>query len=263
MSIEEKVDRQVRSTAAKMANRKGTRWIVLRWALLMVATLIGAGFLGYTIGTAQAKEVELWRGLVVAPENRCGEYERRHYSYPKAIEHAIVRVQGGRIWSPYTNESFHSIHETDIEHIVATSEAHDSGMCARPRAIRREFAMDLRNLTLASPALNRWEKSGKDAAEWLPKQNRCWFAAKVVEVKRTWGLTVDYAEAMALEGVFSVCSGFAATPLPKSTLERYDDNSNGRITCAEARRHDIAPVRRGHPAYPYMRDGDGDGIVCE
>ena len=43
----------------------------------------------------------------------------------------------------------------------------------------------------------------------------------------------------------------------------WDDNGNGRISCAEARRHGIAPVRRGHPAYRYMRDGDGDGIVCE
>ena len=46
-------------------------------------------------------------------------------------------------------------------------------------------------------------------------------------------------------------------------LGRWDDNRNGRITCAEACRHGIAPVWRGHPAYPYMRDGDGDGVVCE
>ena len=46
-------------------------------------------------------------------------------------------------------------------------------------------------------------------------------------------------------------------------LARYDDNGNGRITCAEARRHGIAPVPRSHPAYRYMRDGDGDGVVCE
>ena len=40
---------------------------------------------------------------------------------------------------------------------------------------------------------------------------------------------------------------------------------NGRITCAEARRHGITPVPRSHPAYRYMRDGDGDGdgVVCE
>ena len=43
----------------------------------------------------------------------------------------------------------------------------------------------------------------------------------------------------------------------------YDDNGNGRITCAEARAHGIAPVHRGHPAYEYMRDTDGDGVVCE
>ena len=37
------------------------------------------------------------------------------------------------------------------------------------RTMRREpvFATDLRNLTLASPVVNRHRKSGKDAGEWL------------------------------------------------------------------------------------------------
>ena len=52
-------------------------------------------------------------------------------------------------------------------------------------------------------------------------------------------------------------SGTAAGRIP------WDDNGNGRVTCAEARRHGIAPVPRSHPAYAYMRDGDGDGVVCE
>ena len=46
-------------------------------------------------------------------------------------------------------------------------------------------------------------------------------------------------------------------------LSLYDSNGNGRITCAEAREHGIAPVRSDHPAYPYMRDPDADGVVCE
>ncbi|WP_420462033.1 excalibur calcium-binding domain-containing protein [Candidatus Palauibacter sp.] len=50
---------------------------------------------------------------------------------------------------------------------------------------------------------------------------------------------------------------------PGSPLALYDDNGNGRISCAEARAHGIAPVSRGHPAYEHMRDGDGDGVVCE
>ena len=51
-------------------------------------------------------------------------------------------------------------------------------------------------------------------------------------------------------------------PLLPPEVAPWDDNGNGRITCAEARRHGIAPVRRGHAAYPYMRDANRDGIVC-
>ena len=49
----------------------------------------------------------------------------------------------------------------------------------------------------------------------------------------------------------------------RAALARWDDNRNGRISCAEARRHGIAPVPRGHAAYRHMRDGDNDGVVCE
>ena len=138
----------------------------------------------------------------------------------------------------------------------------------------------LPNLTLAAPAVNRHQKSGKDSGEWMPRMNRCWFAARVVAVKRKYRLTVDAREARALEGVLSRCaptamvvaSGRDAAPAssPKApaaggadALRRWDTNGNGRITCREARAHGIAPVRCGHPAYRFMRDGDGDGVVCE
>ena len=52
-------------------------------------------------------------------------------------------------------------------------------------------------------------------------------------------------------------------PAPPAAVARFDDDGNGRITCAEARRHGIAPVRSDHPAYRFMSDGDGDGVVCE
>ena len=35
----------------------------------------------------------------------------------------------------------------------------------------------------------------------------------------------------------------------------------GHENCAEARTHDIAPVRREHPTFEFMHDGDG--LVCE
>ncbi len=152
---------------------------------------------------------ETWRSLTVAPESRCSPYSARDYRYPPSVEPRIVVKQGGKIYSPYTGRYFGSISETDIEHIVARSEAHDSGLCAAKRRTRRRFARDLLNLTLASPSLNRHQKSDRDAAEWMPEKNRCWFAARVVAVRRKYGLTIDRHEAGALERVLSACGSSA------------------------------------------------------
>ena len=200
--------------------------------------------------------------------------------YPQSVERDIVRELGA-VYGPYTGRCFASTTETDIEHIVAASEAHDSGLCAADAATKAQFARDIRNLTLASPRVNRHQKSGRDAAEWVPSRNRCWFAGRVVEVRRAYGLTIDRREAVALDRILAACESTAFEPVvcaaPSGSastsggaraagddaLGRYDDNGNGRITCAEARRHGIAPVLRSHPAYRYMRDADADGVVCE
>ena len=79
-----------------------------------------------------------WRGLTIARENRCSPYDADDYSYPQSVEDDIVRDLGG-IYSPYTCESFDSDTETDIEHIVARSEAHDPGLCRADAGTRREF----------------------------------------------------------------------------------------------------------------------------
>ncbi len=227
---------------------------------------------------ASGKATSHWRGLAIRPESRCAPYNRRDYRYPQSVERAIIKELGG-LYSPYTGNHFSSARETDIEHIVALSEAHDSGLCAASDAIRRAFAADLLNLTLASPQVNRCDRGGKcaqDAAEWLPPHNQCWFAGRVVAVRRKYQLTIDRREADALERVLATCNSTAmigptdlvaqTAPLEQPAgdpLALWDDNRNGRITCEEARRHGIAPVERTHPAYPFMRDGDGDGVVCE
>ena len=223
-----------------------------------------------------------WRGLIVAPEQRCAPYDPGDYPYPQAVELQIIARMGGKIYGPYTGRYFSSRQKTDIEHIVARSEAHDSGLCGTDSARKRAFARDLLNLTLAAPAVNRCGPRGKchhDAAGWLPPMNRCWFAGRILDVRRKYRLTIDRREAAALERVLSGCNSTemvfasrASAPDPpprvrrspsREALRRWDDNRNGRITCKEARRHGIAPVRRGHPAYPFMWDRDGDGIVCE
>ena len=138
-----------------------------RDASLVTSLLLLAVFF-VAVGTA----ADTWRGLVVAPERRCSPYDKkRDYSYPQSIEHEIVRRLGA-VYGPYTGTCFASTRQTDIEHMVAASEAHDSGLCARDRATRARFASDLRNLTLAAPHVNRHQKSGKDAADSACLPNR-------------------------------------------------------------------------------------------
>ena len=231
-----------------------------------------------------AQPSNLWRGITIAPENRCSPYDSDEYRYSPSVEPRIVDAQGG-IYGPYTGTWFATIRETDIEHIVARSEAHDSGLCAAGPATWSEFSSDLLNLTLASPSVNRHQKSANDVAEWLPDLNQCWYVDRTLQVRREYGLTIDRAEADAADRILAGCQSTdmvvlaprtSATVTPTPTTEAtptqspdvdalalWDDNGNGRITCAEARAHGIAPVDRGHPAYQYMRDADGDGVVCE
>lgn len=148
---------------------------------------------------------EMWRGLAVAPEERCAPYERRDYAYDsRLLEPMLVRELGG-VYGPYTGRCFGDPRQTDVEHVIALSEAHDSGMCNRPQDEKARFASDPLNLTLASPEVNRDEKRHYDAAEWVPEKNACWFAARVLSVRQKYSLTIDDAEADALEGVLSAC----------------------------------------------------------
>ncbi|MBH0034575.1 excalibur calcium-binding domain-containing protein [Pseudoalteromonas sp. NZS71_1] len=221
----------------------------------------------------------IWNGLVVEPEYRCSPYDKKaQYPYSQSVEDDIVQSMGGIVYGPYTGRYFDHDSMTDIEHIVAASEGHDSGLCSANENKRRQFATDLLNLTLAAPKINRCSTGGKcgfDPSEWLPEKNECWFANRIVEIKTKYELSVDREEANTLEAVLSKCDSFEMIfyldegaehknpPVIVDVLTLYDTNNNGRITCSEAREHGIAPVHSDHPAYEYMSDRDGDGKVCE
>ena len=252
------------------ANKCQTRYTLKACALLLVLS-------------GSSAHAATWLGLKVEPENRCSPYsKKKQYPYPQSVEDEIVALMGGLVYGPYTGTYFDSDTETDIEHIVAASEGHDSGLCSASASKRIQFATDQLNLTLAAPAVNRCGANGKcglDAADWLPPRNQCWFAKRVVDIKTKYGLSVDRDEARALESVLQSCESFEMVFFPRSekiappaapkrmttddALSVYDDNGNGRISCSEARRHSITPVTRQHPAYKHMMDGDGDGVVCE
>ena len=203
------------------------------------------------LGLVAGVSAETWRGLTVAPEHRCAPYnKKRDYLYPQSVERDIVRGLGA-MYGPYTGTCFASTIETDIEHIVAASEAHDSGLCARDAATKARFARDLRNLTLASPRVNRHEKSGKDAAAWVPDRNRCWFAGRVLDIRRAYGLPIDRREAAALDRILAACDSTAldpvvcAVPSASGGCPRPGERRRRRCACAIRRQSERLYLQTG------------------
>ena len=148
----------------------------------------------------------LWRGLVVEPESRCADapYDRDEYGTRYRSKEDDIIEELGSIFGPYTGTCYESETETDIEHMVALAEAHESGMCLVDTETKRTFAGDLLNLTLAAPDVNR-AKGSLDAFDWVPEMNRCWFADRVLRVRLKYGMTVDRDEAEALELILAGC----------------------------------------------------------
>lgn len=144
-----------------------------------------------------------WRGIELAEEDRCSPYDRGDYRWRgpvAAIRQELLERDGGA--DLYAGAP--AAGRLDVDHVVAVSEAHDSGLCARETADRREFANWRRNLVATSASINR-SKGGRDAAEWRPEHGRCWWARTNVETRRFWGLTIDAAEAAALDEVLAEC----------------------------------------------------------
>ena len=160
-----------------------------------------------TLYVGCSANAETWRGLRVCSERPRDGYDRDAFGTGyRSLEDDIIAAlpatmkADGQVYTPYSCIAFDitpsGTAATDIEHIVALAEAHDSGIADD---LRRNIASDLDNLTIADPTVNRSQKGAKDAAEWMPDRHGAWFAERVIEVKLEYGLTVDTAERDALE----------------------------------------------------------------
>ena len=160
-----------------------------------------------TLYVGCSANTETWRGLRVCSERPRDGYDRDAFGTGyRSLEDDIIAAlpatmkADGQVYTPYSCIAFDitpsGTAATDIEHIVALAEAHDSGIADDQR---RNIASDLDNLTIADPTVNRSQKGAKDAAEWMPARHGAWFAERVIEVKLEYGLTVDPDERDALE----------------------------------------------------------------
>lgn len=100
----------------------------------------------------------------------------------------------------------------EVDHVVALSDAWQTGAQQWPEAKRVAFANDPLELLAVSGPLNQ-QKGDADAATWLPprKAYRCAYVARQVAVKAAYGLWVKPAERDAIARVLGRCPD---EPLP-------------------------------------------------
>ena len=147
---------------------------------------------------------------------------------------------------PYTGTP---IDTCNVDHVVALHEAHESGGWAWSGNAKQRFSQDPANHVASRACVNQ-SKGGDDISEWsdadiarssacgggysVTAAGRCFLARTTIEVKSSWDLAVDQAEANALSQTLAGCGdqapGFSAAPRettattsPPTTVARADE----------------------------------------
>ena len=119
------------------------------------------------------------------------------------------KVISGVLLDPFSNKvlAFTSAKSAvDIDHLVALSNAWQTGAAYFDRSKRSQIANDPLNLLAVDARLNR-QKGDGDAATWLPphKPFRCEYVSRQVAVKAKYSLWVTAAEKDAITRVLNQC----------------------------------------------------------
>jgi len=121
------------------------------------------------------------------------------------------KVIAGLLLDPFSGKviTFSSTKSNiDIDHVVALSNAWQTGAAYFDKTKRAAIANDPLNLIAVDAKLNR-QKSDGDAATWLPplKNYRCDYVARQIAVKAKYGLWVTQPEKGAIIKLLEMCEG--------------------------------------------------------
>ena len=121
------------------------------------------------------------------------------------------KVLTGQLLDPFSGKviTFSSTKSTiDIDHVVALSNAWQTGAAYFDKTKRQQIANDPLNLLAVDFSLNR-QKGDGDAATWLPplKSYRCDYVARQIAVKAKYGLWVTQPEKGAIIKLLEMCEG--------------------------------------------------------
>lgn len=123
------------------------------------------------------------------------------------------RVMSGVLDDPYTGTRIlftRGESDIQIDHVVALSDAWQTGAANLSREIRTKLANDPLELLAVEGTANQ-QKSDGNAATWLPSNKgfRCEYVARQIAVKKKYELWVVPAEKQAMTDILSQCPGQA------------------------------------------------------
>ncbi|MBF8187008.1 HNH endonuclease [Nonomuraea sp. K274] len=124
------------------------------------------------------------------------------------VTNSSCSATSGRWYSPYDGATWTAASDVDIDHMVPLAEAWTSGAWNWSTSRRQSFANDLAGPQLWAVTDNvNQSKSDQDPAQWTPPVTsfRCTYARAWIQVKYTWGLSVDSAEKSALNSMLGSC----------------------------------------------------------
>ncbi|GAA4585863.1 HNH endonuclease family protein [Planotetraspora phitsanulokensis] len=178
------------------------------------------------IPSASTAKSEL-AGLTVAAESHASTYDRSLFPHwitisgacdtretvlkrdgTSVVTNSSCAATSGRWYSPYDGATWTAASDVDIDHMVPLAEAWQSGAWNWTTSRRQAFANDLSRPQLWAVTDNvNQSKGDQDPATWKPSLTsfRCTYARAWVQVKYTYGLSVDSAEKSALSSMLSAC----------------------------------------------------------
>ena len=121
-------------------------------------------------------------------------------------------VLSGILIDPYSGKTINFVRgnitsmAVQIDHVVALSNAWQTGAFKLSIETRTQFANDPLNLLAVDGPLNE-QKGDGDAATWLPplKSFRCKYVARQIAVKAKYGLWVTPPEKSAMKSILAKC----------------------------------------------------------
>lgn len=121
-------------------------------------------------------------------------------------------IESGTLIDPFSGITINFVKgnktsmEVQIDHVVALSNAWQTGAFKLTLVKRTEFANDPDNLLAVQGRLNS-QKGDGDAATWLPplKSYRCTYVSKQIAVKAKYGLWVTAPEKAAMKSILAKC----------------------------------------------------------